>query len=175
MTLPDSTIELVSQRRWFDLRRPLSVVDAQHRTTAFIYGNILVLAALVQVSLEEIDGQSVVTVLGTAVTVFLAHVFAGVVTSTWSWRTLLTEARDSRPILTSGLVPSFLLLTALLGVPASVAVLLAELVLVARLALIGIVVARLRGLPTSRGTLLAGIGVAVLALIIVILKVWLTH
>ena len=74
----------VPKRRWFDRRTPLPSEVGQHRTTAFIYGNILVLAAVVQVSLHPITGRSVVTVLATAVTTFLAHVFADVITSTWS-------------------------------------------------------------------------------------------
>ena len=93
----------VPKRRWFDRRTPLPSEVGQHRTTAFIYGNILVLAAVVQVSLHPITGRSVVTVLATAVTTFLAHVFADVITSTWSWRTVRHAARDSGPILTSGI------------------------------------------------------------------------
>jgi hypothetical protein len=166
----------VPKRRWFDRRKLLTSEVAQHRTTAFVYGNILVLAAVVQVSLHEITGRSVVTVLATAVTTFLAHVFAGVITSTWSWRAVLREARDSAPILTSGIIPAALLLLApLVGFPSSAAVLLAELLLVARIASVGIVVARLRNEPTSASTVLAGVALALLALIIVVTKAVLTH
>ena len=166
----------VPRRRWFDRRTPLPSEVGQHRTTAFIYGNILVLAAVVQVSLHPITGRSVVTVLATAVTTFLAHVFADVITSTWSWRTVRHAARDSGPILTSGIIPAaLLLLVPLLGLPSSWAVLLAELLLVARIAAVGLVVARLRTEPTSLSTVLAGIALALLALIIVVTKAVLTH
>ena len=165
----------VPRRRWFDRRTPLPSEVGQHRTTAFIYGNILVLAAVVQVSLHPITGRSVVTVLATAVTTFLAHVFADVITSTWSWRTVRHAARDSGPILTSGIIPAALLLLALFGFSSSAAVLLAELLLVARIAAVGIVVARLRTEPTSLSTVLAGIALALLALIIVVTKAVLTH
>ena len=176
MNSPGQAAPTVPKRRWFDRRTPLPTEVARHRTTAFIYGNILVLAAVVQVSLHPITGGSVVTVLATAVTTFLAHVFADVITSTWSWRTVLHAARDSAPILTSGIIPAALLLLApLLGFPSSLAVLFAELLLVARIALVGIVVARLRTEPTSSSTVLAGIALAVLGLIIVVTKVVLTH
>ena len=84
-------------------------------------------------------------------------------------------ARDSGPILTSGIIPAALLLLALFGFSSSAAVLLAELLLVARIAAVGIVVARLRTEPTSLSTVLAGIALALLALIIVVTKAVLTH
>jgi hypothetical protein len=59
--------------------------------------------------------------------------------------------------------------------PATNAVLLAELLLVARIALIGIVVARQRKEPTSSSNVLAGIALALLAMAIVVTKVVLTH
>jgi hypothetical protein len=163
------------QRRWFDLRHPIPTQDAQHRVTAFIYGNIVVLATLAPINLHEVHGRDVVTVLGIAISTFLAHVFANVVTSTWSWDTVRREARDSAPILTSGVVPALLVLTALFGVPSLVAVLAAELVLVLRLALLGVVVARLQVRPASVGSLGVGIGLAAVALVIVITKAVLAH
>lgn len=103
---------------WMTRRTPLPSETVRHRTTAYIYGNVLVLAAVMSLGLHEVTGWSVVTVLGVAVSTFLAHLFAGAVTSTdWSRQTLLAQARDSAPILTSGLVPVLVLLTALLGAP----------------------------------------------------------
>ena len=78
-------------------------------------------------------------------------------------------------LLTSGIIPAALLLLALFGFSSSAAVLLAELLLVARIAAVGIVVARLRTEPTSLSTVLAGIALALLALIIVVTKAVLTH
>jgi hypothetical protein len=165
----------VPRRRWFDLRQPLPPREARERTTAYVYGNVLVLAAVVQATLGEVTGRSVVIVLGTAVTTFMAHVFAGVVTSTtWSRRTLLHEARDARPILTAGLVPAALLWLALYWLPAPLAVVLAEVLLIVRIAVTGKVAARLAGEPTSRITAVAGIVIALVALVIVLMKVALT-
>jgi hypothetical protein len=53
--------------------------------------------------------------------------------------------------------------------------LLAELLLVARIALVGILADRLRTAPVSFNTVLAGVALALLALIIVVTKVVLTH
>jgi hypothetical protein len=166
----------VPRRRWFDRRTPLPSEVGQHHTTAFIYGNILVLAAVVQVSLHPITGRSVVNGAGHGRDEFLAHVFSDVIASTWSWRTVRHAARDSGPILTSGIIPAaLLLLVPLLELPSSWAVLLAELLLVVRIAAVGLVVARLRTEPTSLSTVLAGIALALLALIIVVTKAVLTH
>lgn len=165
-----------AQRRWFARREPLPSQDATHRTTAFVYGNILVLAALVQVSLHEITGQGVVTVLATAVSTFLVHIFAGVITTAWSKASLLRNARDSTPILTAGILPAaILLVTVMFGVPQSVTTTVAELVIVARISLIGLVVARLRDEAATRSTVLAGLALALLGLSIVVTKVVLIH
>lgn len=161
------------KRRWFDTRQPLPPRDATHRTTAFIYGNVLVLAALVQVSFDELSSVSVVAVLATAVSTFLVHIFAGVITTTWSWHSVRREARDSAPILTSGVLPAALLLI-FLGVP-PLAVILAELLVIVRIGLIGVVVARLRTEPVNIGTVGAGSALAMLALVIVVTKVVLIH
>lgn len=178
---PDSVASAPSLRRWFRHRmvprdKPLPAEDITHRTTAFVYGNVLVLAALVQVSLSTITGQSVVTVLATAVSTFLVHIFAGVITTTWSKASLKRNTRDSTPILTAGLLPSaLLLLTVIFGVPQLLTTTLAELLIVARIALIGVVVARLRDEPATRSTMLAGIALALLGLSIVVTKVVLIH
>jgi hypothetical protein len=165
----------VASRRWFDLQRPLPPEDARGRTTAYVYGNVLVLAAVVQATFDHVTVRSVVMVLGTAATTFLAHVFAGAITSTtWSWRTLLHEARDARPILTAGVLPAVLLATALVGLPAPLAVVLAEVLLIVRIAATGVVAARLTSEPTSRSAAVVGIVVAALAVAIVLLKVVLT-
>jgi hypothetical protein len=175
LTTLRQTMPTVPERRWFDLRQALPPEDAQKRTVAFIYGNILVLAAVVSATFSDVNGRSVVIVLGTAATTFMAHVLAGVVTSTtWSRRTLLHEARDSMPILTSGFVPAVLLSLALLGLPALLAVLLAEALLIVRIAVTGMVAARLTSEPASRSTVVAGGIVALVALVIVTIKVAMT-
>ncbi len=64
---------------------------------------------------------------------------------------------------------------ALLGFPSGVAIFLAELLLIARLALLGFVIARLRSESVFLRTVMAGVGVALVAPIIVVVKVVLTH
>ena len=176
MTTPASEPAPVpGRRRWFDRRRPLPLEDAQHRITAFLYGNIIVLAALVPIGLHEVTVGDVGSVLGIAASTFLAHVFANAVTSTWSRESLRRELRDSAPILTSGVVPALLLATVLLGVPSLTAVLLSELLLVVRLALLGLLVARLHGTTAPGAAVRAGLGIALVALVIVVVKSVLTH
>lgn len=161
---------------WMARRTPLPAETIRHRMTAYIYGNVLVLAAVMSLGQHEVTGWSVVTVLGVAVSTFLAHLFAGAVTATdWSWRTLRSQARDSAPILTSGLVPVLLLLTALVGAPATLAVIVASLLLIVRLGFVGVLVAGLRRETPSTGNVVAGVTFALVALVIVLIKVTLTH
>jgi len=175
MSSPPPTAPAVAERRWFDRREPLPLEDAKHRTTAFVYGNVVVLAALVEVSLHEITGRSVVVVLGTAVSTFLVHLFANVLTTSWTWPSMRREARNSSPILTSGLLPAALLLTTILfGAPSSVTVAVAQAVVIVQIALTGLVVARFRTEPTSSSTVIAGVALALLGMIVVVTKVVLT-
>lgn len=160
----------VASRRWFDLRHPLPPQDAQHRITAYIYGNLVVLAALIPINSHEVSSKDVVTVLGITVTTFLVHVFADVVISTWSKDNIRRAAQDSVPILTSGVLPALLVSAALLGAPTLVALLLAEILLVLRLASLGVVMARLQSRPPSAGPVWSGIGLAAVALGIVLIQ-----
>lgn len=65
-------------RRWSPKRgESLPAADAASRTSAYVYGNILVLAALVPLSIADVrSGTAVLIVLGTAVSTFFAHLFA---------------------------------------------------------------------------------------------------
>lgn len=164
--------------------RALTVESARARTSSYIYGNILVLAATLGVTSSDIShGAAVVTVLATAVTTFLAHVLSHVVghrigregdaDARESVREIL---RDAVPIVTSGLVPVVLLLVAWLGwIPTSLAQNVAAVVLIVRIGLVGLLVQRLSGRKASFLALWSGVGVAVLALLIVAAKLVFTH
>jgi Na+-driven multidrug efflux pump len=164
--------------------RALTVESARARTSSYIYGNILMLAATVGVSSSDIShGAAVVTVLGTAVTTFLAHVLSHVVSrrignedsedASESVREIL---RDAMPIVTSGLVPVVLLGAAWLGwIPESAAQVASSIVLIVRIGIVGLLIQRLSGRKASFVALWSGVGIAVLALLIVVLKLEFTH
>lgn len=164
---------------------PLDLEDAATRTTAYVYGNILVLAALVTQKSDDVySGRAFWIVIGTAVSTFLAHVFAeglGGLTrhpanDPVTWRGAIALARESWPVLTSGLLPAALLVlgwTEIIG--AGLSLVLAEAVVLIRIAGTGIIVARLRNEPSSLRIILLGVAVAGVAALISLLKVYLTH
>ncbi len=149
--------------------------EASRRLSAYVYGNILVLAALVPFQDEVDTGHAMVVVIGTALSTFVAHAFSEYLGGDGSVhpRVLL---RESIPILTTGLVPTLLLLVSWYGwLDGWVAVLLAELVILGRIASTGMVAARLRDERSPLRILLSGAIVAGVGLLIVLLKVTLTH
>ena len=116
-----------------------------------------------------------VVVIGTALSTFIAHAFAEYLGGDGSVhpRALL---RESLPILTTALVPLLLLLISRVGrLESHTAVLVAELVIIGRIASTGMVAARLRDEKSPLRILLAGAIVGGVALLIVLLKVALTH
>lgn len=162
-------------RRWYQRRTPLDSHAASRRLTAYVYGNILILAALVPFQEESEAGHAMVVVIGTALSTFIAHAFSEYLGGDGSVhpRALL---RESMPILTTALVPLLLLwLTRVTHLPMSRAVVIAEIVLIGRIASTGMVAARLRDEKSHLRVLLAGVLVAAVALGIVLLKVALTH
>lgn len=165
------------RRRWFDLTHQLPPGDARQRIAAFLYGNILALAALVTVlSEQELSARALWVVLGTTASTYLAHVVAEGIGHDLPWSRWPHLMRESWPILTSGVLPALVLGAGLIGLlPVGVVVILAPLVVILRLAATGVLVARLRGDPWSVRTVLAGLGVAVAGLLVVLLKLWLTH
>ncbi len=164
-------------------RNPLELEDAARRTTAYVYGNILVLAALVSLLNEDVDsGRAFWIVLGTAVSTFLAHAFAegmGALvraSETLTWANSVKLARESLPVLTSGVIPAGIILLGRLGVlAAGPALTVAEALVLLRIAGTGIVVARLRNERSSLLIILSGIAVALGGALVSVLKVYLTH
>jgi hypothetical protein len=164
--------------------KALTVESARARTSSYIYGNILMLAATLGVTLTDIThGAAVITVLGTAVTTFLAHVLSHIVSHRIGHEddddareTVREILRDAWPIVTSGLVPVVLLAVAWLGwIPASVAQNVAAIVLIVRIGLVGLLIQRLSGRKASFVAFWSGVGIAVLALLIVAAKLLFTH
>ncbi len=162
-------------RTWYHRREPLGPHEASRRLSAYVYGNILILAALVPFQEDTDVRHAMVVVIGTALSTFIAHAFSEFLGGDGPVhpRALL---RESLPILTTALVPLLLLLISRVGrLEASTAVLVAELVIIGRIASTGMVAARLRDEKSRLRILLSGIIVGGIALLIVLLKVALTH
>jgi hypothetical protein len=157
--------------------------QAAARISAYVYGNIIVFATTVPLAAAELHhGHGALLVLGVAASTYLAHVFAEIIgrsvrsaqsmTGTELWH----ELRDSLPVLTSGMVPAALLLAGGLGWPPErAAVVISEVYLLVRMALIGLVVERLRSPRLSAHTLMAGVMLAAAAAVISGIKIALSH
>jgi hypothetical protein len=170
----------------FLVRRPLNlpVERVRSRVGAYVYGNILVLAAIIATSPESIaHWTAVIFVVATAATTFLAHVVAHRIGQTIG-RTddetlrvhLAQEARDAVPIMSSGTGPAVLLALGAVGwLPPELSQLLAEAFVVLRLALTGIVVRRLSGTSSRLAGLWSGFALAGISVVIAALKDILTH
>lgn len=163
--------------------RPLASADAGRRVSAFVYGDILVLAALVALEPDDASGpKAIAYVLGTGVSTFVAHVIAESVGLQVRTNQRLTkevlrhELRNSVPIVSATAVPALLFAAALLGWLAPATALgLAISVTVLRLAALGWVVGHLRRQRASFLTFLAGVLLALACLGAAALKWWLTH
>lgn len=160
---------------------PIDTERVARRISAYIYGNILVLAALIPVTKAQ-ETLGIAIVVGAALSTFLAHIFAESVGQTLRLDRTLTRAersselRDSLPILTSAVVPSVILCTALIGwLEPRTAQLIAEFAMITRIASISYVISRLRREKVTSGTHWAAIGLAAVAAAIVVIKVFLTH
>ncbi len=158
----------------------VSLEEAADRVSAYVYGNILLLAALVVLSEDDVDhGTGIAIVVGTAVSTFVAHAFSESLGSAVrggehsSWRTIL---RDSVPILSAATVPTGLMVIGTTDLLPPVACLrLAEAWIVSRMALTAFFVGRLQGRPVTFRTWLASAALAGSALAVVAIKVVLTH
>ena len=123
----------------------MSQHEASRRLSAYVYGNILILAALVPFQEDTDVRHAMVVVIGTALSTFIAHAFSEFLGGDGSVhpRALL---RESMPILTTALVPLLLLLISRIGrLESHTAVLVAELVIIGRIASTGMIAARSAG------------------------------
>jgi hypothetical protein len=156
---------------------------ARNRISAYVYGNILVLAGVVGVDNHAIDdGAAVIAVLATTVTTYVAHVFAHNIgqrvhrTEDEHEAHVREEARDAEPILVSGVFPALILgATALDWLPIRVGQIIAAAVVVVRLAGTGITVERLSDRRVSGATVWSSLGIALVAAVIAVVKVLFGH
>ncbi len=161
-------------------------LDAERRATrvsAYLYGDVLVLAALIALHPDDLIGTTgLAYVVGTALSTYVAHVLAEVVGlrirggDRPTGAALRHELRDAVPIASAALGPALLMVAVLLGWwPPDMALAIAIGVTVVRLAVLGWVIAHVRGEPSSWRTFLAGILLALTGLTVAVLKWWLTH
>lgn len=163
--------------------RELTGEQAAARISAYVYGNIIVFATMVPLAgPDAAHGHGLQVVSGVAVSTFLAHVFADLVGHQAHGAAPLTRAevrqelRNSGPVGTSALVPCLALAAAWAGwLSGPAAIVVAEVYLLARIALVGLAVERLRATRPSLWMLLAGPVLAAVAAAIAVLKVVLSH
>jgi hypothetical protein len=155
---------------------------AAARVSAYLYGDVLVLAALIALAPADLTRAKGVTyVLGTAVSTFVAHVLADALglsirSGHVTRGVLLHEVRDALPIVSAAVGPALLMVPALTGTwSTSLALDLAVAVTVLRLAALGWVVGRVRGRRPSVRTFAAGLVLAALGWGAALLKYRLTH
>jgi len=166
-------------------RRPvgLSREDVASRVSAYVYGNVLVMAALIALDPDELAGPTgVLYVLGVGTSTYVAHTVGEAVGlrvregRSLDPAALRHELRGALPIATSAGAPAALLLLAWADLLDAAVVLVVALALVdLRLALLGSVVARISGERSSARVFLAGFVLAVVAAAAAVLKWQLTH
>ncbi len=153
------------------------------RASAYLYGDVLVLAALLSLHPDDLTGTTgLAYVLGTALSTYAAHVLAEAVGLSLrggqrvSSADLRHELRDAVPIVSASSGPALLMVAVLLGWwPPGTALAIAIAVTTVRLAVLGWVIGYVRGKPPSLRTFLAGIVLALTGLTVAVLKWWLTH
>ena len=162
-------------------RDDVAVARAESRVSAYVYGNVLVLAAVVGASPAAVlSGSAVVLVVGTVLSTFLAHVLADTIGALFGGedgRTAVSaELRDAVPIISSGVTPAVLLGVAALGwLPGLWGQALSCAVLLARMASTGVIYRRLRADVPLRRAWTVGALTAAVAAVVVVLKLALTH
>ena len=161
---------------------PLSSARAARRMSAYVYGNVLVLAAVVGVGEEAIDsGRAVLIVLATTVSTYLAHVYAEVIAHSLTTTDKPSpdfshELRDAVPIVSSGTAPVIALVLGYLEVlPSEWAQAIAGGIICVRIASIGVWIERLHGNRPSFRMLLLSLASATICVVIVLIKVFLAH
>ena len=153
------------------------------RVSAYVYGDVLVLSALVALHPEDLEGTTgLAYVLGTTVSTYVAHLLAEAVGGSIRSRSRVPpppvrhELRDAVPIASAGPGPALLMAASLAGLcSATAALTLAIGITVVRLAALGWVVGYVRGAPPSVRTFLAGVLLAVAGVAVALLKWQLTH
>jgi hypothetical protein len=164
-------------------RQPIAPEDASSRITAYVYGNILIMAALIALDSQDLLGPKAAGyVVGTGVSTFLAHVVAALAGSDLGTDRRMTlsdvrhAARDSAPILSAMTLPTLLVVAALWGwLDQDWALGLAAGVTIVRIASLGWVVGHFKDRRASLRSIAAGIGLAGISAAAALVKFWLTH
>ncbi|MEV0355507.1 hypothetical protein AB0H71_05515 [Nocardia sp. NPDC050697] len=160
---------------------PLERDRAAARVSAYVYGNVLILAALIPIPVSP-GHVGILIVVGVALSTFVAHAFAESIGQGIRENRTLTaadrraELRDSLPILTAAVLPCAVLACAWLGwLEPRTAQLLAEGTVLARIGGTAFVVRRVEGRRPQRSTLIQALLVTAVATAVVVVKVILTH
>ncbi|QNG38787.1 hypothetical protein F1C76_21625 [Geodermatophilaceae bacterium NBWT11] len=153
---------------------------AESRVAAYVYGNVLVLAAVVGASPLAVDsGTAVVLVVGTVLSTYVAHVLAhsvGVLFGGGDQTRTRQVLRDAVPIVSSGVLPATVLLGTALGwLPEVAGQAVAAGVGLVRVAGVGLVYRRLQADVALGRALSIGVVAALVALLAIVLKLVLTH
>lgn len=170
-------------------RPELGVERVRSRVSAFVYGNVLALAAVLQSGPEEVrDGAAVVIVAATMLTTYVAHVVAHEVGESVGRDRVAhrshvrDELRDALPIVSSGTAPGVVLLVGWLWPggelgdgQTAVVQLVAGLVVVGRLVALGWLSGRYRQGASPRRTFFAGLALGGVGVVVALVKVLLTH
>jgi hypothetical protein len=157
----------------------LSATEASGRITAFVYGHLVVLGAMLALlPTTAVSGQGALTILGAGLSTFIAHAFADMLGRRigHGHRSVLGAingaARHSLPILTAMIAPiGVLAVGGWLGGDETLVQLGAELLICVRIGMVGATAERFRGRPSSHRFVLVGVGIAVAAASVSIAKV----
>ncbi|MGV0836175.1 hypothetical protein [Mycolicibacterium thermoresistibile] len=155
---------------------------AASRASAFVYGNILVLAAMTALTPERAAGLTGVgIVLGTGLSTLVAHLVGEAVGEQIregkepSWSRLGRHMRNSAPIASSAAIPATLLAVGWLGwLPAAPALAAAQAVTIGRVGLLGAVIGHYHGERSVRA-IISGLVLALVCAVAAALKWVLTH
>ena len=157
--------------------RQFKGASAASRISAYVYGNVPVLAAIVAANPSAArTGEAFVYIVGTALTAFLAHILvhtfsASALHGKVSGQETRQELRDASPILTAGFTPAVMVgVGALAQLDGRISLGAAAALILARLAFIGPVVERLRRKTGSAAALWGGIALVLGASIIVVVR-----
>jgi hypothetical protein len=161
----------------------LSVARARSRISAYVYGDVLVLGALLTVEVEVgHPGMETLTVALTTVITYVAHVVSDAIGDRLGRDPgehaahLPSELRDALPIASAGVLPTLLVLLGSLGlIPVMAAVAIGVAVVALRLAAVGVVIARWTGEPAPLTAITAGVTVALLGAAVGLLEVLVAH
>jgi hypothetical protein len=168
-------------RRQLGRTRDLPRRRAARRIESYVYGNVLVLAAIITAGTAEVaSGRTALIALGTAASTFVAHLLAMSVghqaEAEAEQEPFREAARDGLPMATSGVLPGIALIAGWFGwLDPDVGWWIAVGIIGVRFLTLGSVVSYLKGEPSTWRNVLIGLGLAVAGLLVAVLKNVLTH